>query len=61
MGLESTKAGYNVCLRCDICGRRTRGLKRIRGHWLNPKTGRKVTDTDAWACQACVLRIRNGR
>lgn len=47
-------------MKCDLCGGRTKSLKRITGHWLNPKNGRKVLSGVAWAYPDCVAKMRRG-
>ena len=57
MGLSRNKGGTNIIMRCDLCGRQTTRLRRVNGHWLNPKTNRKITDKPAWVCPTCKAKI----
>lgn len=60
MSLDCYKNGSHITMKCDLCGRRTKSLKRITGHWLNPRNGRKVLSGGAWACPDCVAKMRSG-
>lgn len=60
MSLSSQKDGRYIVLRCDICGERVISLRRVNGHWLNPKTKRKAADNPAWVCSSCLDKMRWG-
>ena len=60
MSMSSNRSGQNIVMKCDICGRQTKSLRKVNGHWINPTTKRKVTDRPAWVCKTCFAKIAKG-
>ena len=44
-------------MKCDLCGRRTKSLRRVNGAWKNPKTGKTVMVGAAWVCPRCLAKM----
>lgn len=57
MTLSANGDGRNIVMKCDLCGRRTRSLRRVAGTWRDPKTGKVVKAGVAWVCQWCLAKM----
>ena len=61
MTLSANGDGRNIVMKCDLCGLRTRSLRRVNGSWRNPKTGKTVMVGAAWVCPRCLAKMGGGK
>jgi len=52
--------GWRDPLKCQMCGRETRRVERVRGTVRDPRTGRSEK-ASAWLCPDCRRALREGR